>query len=89
MATTISQPTTTAAAPSTYRAAVVNDFDAPLTLGVSELETAPTSQAETATTTERAKAMLGNRLNGDTTRLLAIRRLRSSHPVWKIVASGL
>src|SRR6476661_5471650 len=30
--TTISQPTTTAPAPSTYRAAVVNDFDAPLTL---------------------------------------------------------
>ena len=32
MATTVFQPTTTAPAPSTYRAAVVNDFDAPLTL---------------------------------------------------------
>jgi propanol-preferring alcohol dehydrogenase len=32
MATTVSQPTKTAPAPSTYRAAVVNDFDAPLTL---------------------------------------------------------
>jgi len=39
--TTISQPTTTAPAPSTYRAAVVNDFDTPLTLDevpCSELE---------------------------------------------------